>query len=98
VPGDVRDPAALAAAVRPGVDVVYHRGVGGGGGRYLTRPLDVIDVNFPGTRNVLDLACRAGAKVVLASTSEVFGKNPAVPWAEDAARGLGPTSSARRRD
>jgi UDP-glucose 4-epimerase len=44
---------------------------------------------------VLELAHRVGAKVVLSSTSEVFGKNPAVPWREDSDRVLGPTSADR---
>ena len=37
----------------------------------------------------------AGAKVVVASTSEVFGKNPAVPWREDDDRVLGTTAADR---
>ncbi len=95
VVGDLRDAAALGRAIDPGVDVVYHLAAVVGVDRYLSRPLDVIDVNFMGTRNVLDLAHAANAKVVLASTSEVFGKNPAVPWDEDGDRVLGATSSDR---
>src|SRR4029450_5989468 len=63
--------------------------------RYLARPLDVIDVNFTGTLNVLEAATQSGARVVMASTSEVFGKNPDVPWREDSDRVLGPTSADR---
>ncbi|RJL20160.1 NAD-dependent epimerase/dehydratase family protein [Bailinhaonella thermotolerans] len=95
VPGDIRDRDALASALRDGVDVVYHLAAVVGVDRYLERPLDVIDINLMGTRNVLELAADAGAKVVLASTSEVFGKNPAVPWAEDADRVLGSTAVDR---
>ncbi|MBY8875618.1 NAD-dependent epimerase/dehydratase family protein [Micromonospora sp. PLK6-60] len=95
VEGDVRDAARLADAITPGVDVVYHLAAVVGVDQYLARPLDVIDINFTGTRNVLDLACRAGAKVVLASTSELFGKNPAVPWREEDDRVLGATSADR---
>lgn len=95
VEGDVRDPSSLAQAITPDVDVVYHLAAVVGVDQYLSRPLDVIDINFSGSRNVLDLACRAGARVVLASTSEVFGKNPEVPWREDGDRVLGPTSADR---
>ncbi|HEY0636235.1 MAG TPA: NAD-dependent epimerase/dehydratase family protein [Pseudonocardiaceae bacterium] len=95
VRADIRDPEALAAAITPDVDLVYHLAAVVGVDQYLARPLDVIDINFTGTRNVLDLACRADAKVVLASTSEVFGKNPAVPWSEDSARVLGSTAADR---
>ncbi|NUW42411.1 NAD-dependent epimerase/dehydratase family protein [Nonomuraea rhodomycinica] len=95
VSGDIRDRAQVAAVVEPGVDVVYHLAAVVGVDRYLDEPLDVIDINLIGTRNVLELAERAGAKVVLASTSEVFGKNPAVPWAENDDRVLGSTSVDR---
>jgi UDP-glucose 4-epimerase len=93
--GDVRDAASLGLAIRPGVDLVYHLAAVVGVDQYLTRPVDVIDTNFVATRNVLELATRAGARVVVASTSEVFGKNPAVPWQEDSDRVLGPTSADR---
>ncbi|GAA1272469.1 SDR family NAD(P)-dependent oxidoreductase [Sphaerisporangium rubeum] len=95
VQGDIRDPAQLGAAITSDVDVVYHLAAVVGVDQYLARPLDVIDINFSGTRNVLDLATRAGARVVVASTSEVFGKNPVVPWPEDGDRVLGPTSVDR---
>jgi UDP-glucose 4-epimerase len=95
VTGDIRDPDRLAEAIRPGVDVVYHLAAVVGVDQYLARPLDVIDVNYAGTRQVLDVATRHGARVVVASTSEVFGKNPAVPWAEDGDRVLGPTTAQR---
>lgn len=95
VTGDVRDAEALAKAVVAGVDTVYHLSAVVGVDRYLSSPLDVLDVNVLGTRNVLLLAARAGAKVVLASTSEVYGKNPATPWHEDADRVLGSTATDR---
>ncbi|WP_433496303.1 NAD-dependent epimerase/dehydratase family protein [Sphaerimonospora sp. CA-214678] len=95
VSGDVRDAAALRRAIPRGVDVVYHLAAVVGVDEYLARPLDVIDINFTGTRNVLDAAHAAGARVVVASTSEVFGKNPAVPWREEDDRVLGPTTADR---
>jgi UDP-glucose 4-epimerase len=95
VEGDLRDPARLGRAIRGGVDIVYHMAAVVGVDRYLARPLDVIEVNYTGSRNVLELSHRADARVLLASTSEVFGKNPDVPWAEDSDRVLGATSYAR---
>jgi dTDP-alpha-D-glucuronic acid decarboxylase len=95
VTGDLRDPGALAAAIGPGIDIVYHLAAVVGVDQYLSRPLDVIDTNFTGTRNVLELAAKAGARVVVASTSEIFGKNPAVPWPEDGDRVLGSTTADR---
>lgn len=95
VAGDVRDRERLAGVVRDGVDTVYHLAAVVGVDRYLERPVEVIDVNLLGTRNVLDLAAAADARLVLASTSEVFGKNPAVPWREDDDRVLGGTAVDR---
>jgi dTDP-alpha-D-glucuronic acid decarboxylase len=95
VRGDIRDPGDLAKVITPGVDVVFHMAAVVGVDQYLSRPLDVIDVNFGGTRNVLELAHRVDAKVVYTSTSEVFGKNPVVPWPEDGDRVLGATSADR---
>jgi UDP-glucose 4-epimerase len=95
VQGDICDVGQLASVISPDVDVVYHLAALVGVDLYLARPLEVIDSAMSGTRNVLDLASRADARVVLASTSEVFGKNPAVPWREDSDRVLGPTSADR---
>lgn len=94
VAGDIRDGGALAEAAA-GHDVIYHLAAVVGVDRYLATPLDVIDITFSGTRAVLEAALRVGARVVQASTSEVFGKNPAVPWREDDDRVLGPTSTDR---
>jgi UDP-glucose 4-epimerase len=95
VDGDVRDASALARAIEPGVDVVYHLSAMVGVDRYLLDPLDVIDVAVLGTRNVLQRAADVGAKVLLASTSEIYGRNPQAPWRESSDRVLGSTAVDR---
>jgi dTDP-alpha-D-glucuronic acid decarboxylase len=95
VPGDVTDLAALEKALTPDVDKVFHLAAIVGVGNYLKDPLRVLDVNVTGTRNVLELSHRHGIRVVFASTSEVFGKNPNPPFAEDDDRVLGSTRTAR---
>jgi UDP-glucose 4-epimerase len=95
VHGDVRDDKALAGAFRPGIDTVYHLSAVVGVDRYLAVPGDVVEINLLGTLNLLRQAGDADAKVVVASTSEVYGKNPATPWAEEADRVLGSTSVDR---
>jgi UDP-glucose 4-epimerase len=95
VPGDVRDAAAVSATITSGVDTVYHLAAVVGVDRYLDRPLDVIEVNVDGTRNVLRAAASAGARVLISSTSEVYGRNPATPWTEDSDRVLGSTAADR---
>jgi len=95
VQGDVTDLAAIEAALTPGVDTVFHLAAVVGVKNYMEDPLRVLDVNVVGTRNVLELSHRNGIRVVFASTSEVFGKNPNPPWAEDDDRVLGSTKTAR---
>lgn len=95
VQGDVTDLSALEAALTPGVDKVFHLAAVVGVKNYMKDPLRVLDVNVTGTRNVLELSQRHGARVIFASTSEVFGKNPNPPWAEDDDRVLGSTRTAR---
>jgi dTDP-alpha-D-glucuronic acid decarboxylase len=63
--------------------------------RYLAKPADVVETNVIGTLNVLRQASATGTKVVIASSSEVYGKNPDPPWNEDADRVLGSTSVDR---
>jgi UDP-glucose 4-epimerase len=94
VRGDVRDEQALAEA-DAGVEHIYHLSAVVGVDQYLERPADVVEINVLGTRNVLRLARTTGARVLMASTSEVYGKNPATPWDEDADRVLGSASVDR---
>ncbi len=59
------------------------------------RALDTLRINVRGTENVLDFARRAGCKCVLASTSDVYGRNPSPPFSEDADSVLGSSKVAR---
>jgi len=93
--GDVLDTDALRRAITDQVDVVFHLAAIVGVDQYLARPVEVIDVDLTGTRNVLEVVSEVDAKVVIASTSEVFGKNPSVPWREDDDRVLGSTAADR---
>jgi UDP-glucose 4-epimerase len=93
--GDVRDEDALAKAFADGIDIVYHLSAVVGVDRYLSIPADVVEINLLGTLNLLRQARATQAKIVIASTSEVYGKNPATPWHEDADRVLGSTAVDR---
>lgn len=95
VRGDVTDLTALQEALTPGIDTVFHLAAVVGVKNYLNDPLRVLDVNVTGTRNVLELSHRYGTRVLFASTSEIFGKNPNPPFAEDDDRVLGSTRTAR---
>lgn len=95
VAADVRDSAAMASVVGRTVDVVFHLAAIVGVRNYMKDPLAVLDVNVIGTRNVLARAERFGTRVVVTSTSEVFGRNPRVPWDENDDRVLGSTQVDR---
>jgi UDP-glucose 4-epimerase len=77
------------------VDVVYHLAGVVGVEHYVADPYHVLNVNVNGTQNVLRAAYKHGRRMVFSSTSEVYGRNPAVPWSEDADRVLGPTAIDR---
>jgi len=72
-------------------DLVYHLAAVVGVEYYVGDPYEVLNVNVNGTQNVLKLAFKHGKKVVFGSTSEVYGRNPKVPWREDDDRVLGST-------
>lgn len=91
VEGDVRDSDALGTVIDGSVDVIFHLAAVVGVSNYISDPLSVLDVNVIGTRNVLEHASRLGTRTILTSTSEVFGRNPKVPWDEDDDRVLGST-------
>lgn len=72
-------------------EVVYHLAAVVGVEHYVGDPYQVLTVNINGTQQVLAAAFRHGRKVVFSSTSEVYGRNPQVPFDEDSDRVLGST-------
>jgi UDP-glucose 4-epimerase len=57
--------------------------------------LATLTINARGTENVLEFASRAGCKCVVASTSDVYGRNPTLPFSEDDDSVLGSSKVAR---
>lgn len=57
--------------------------------------LETLEVNVRGTENVLDAAVEQGARLVLGSTDEVYGKNPEIPLNEESALVMGQTKVNR---
>ncbi|GJM44825.1 MAG: UDP-glucose 4-epimerase [Gemmatimonadota bacterium] len=76
-------------------DVVFHLAAAVGVKYIIENPLHSMRVNVRGTENVLEAADRHRTKVVLFSTSEIYGKSPTLPFREDADRLLGPTTIHR---
>jgi UDP-glucose 4-epimerase len=77
------------------VDVVFHLAAAVGVRLIVESPVNTIETNVHGTEMVLKLANKKRKKVVIASTSEVYGKSETVPFREDADLVLGPTSKGR---
>ncbi len=77
------------------VDLVFHLAAAVGVKHIVDDPLGSLLVNTRGSENVLSTCFRYWKKVVLASTSEVYGKTNKVPMAETDDRVLGPTSIHR---
>ena len=59
------------------------------------KAIDTLKINYQGTENVLDLARRLNCKCVLASTSDVYGRNPKLPFNEDDNSVIGSSKVAR---
>ena len=77
-------------------DLVYHLAAAVGVDLIIDNPLQSLTTNIRGTEIVLELANRQKKKIILASTSEIYGKkNGHVPFAEDSDRILGPTTVIR---
>lgn len=86
--GSITDPGAVAEAAE-GADVIFHLAAAVGVLTIQHHTLTSLDTNLRGTECVLSAACDVGARFVLTSTSEVYGKNTALGLAEDADRVLG---------
>ena len=76
-------------------DVIYHLAAAVGVLLIVERPVQTIETNVMGTEAVLKAALRYRAKVILSSTSEVYGKGNLIPFHEDDDVVLGPTSRSR---
>jgi UDP-glucose 4-epimerase len=76
-------------------DVIYHLASAVGVALIVNRPVEVIERCILGSEIVLKIANRYKKKVLITSTSEVYGKSSKVPFNEDDDRILGPTTKSR---
>ncbi|MFA6108342.1 MAG: GDP-mannose 4,6-dehydratase [Candidatus Latescibacterota bacterium] len=76
--------------------LIYHLAAAVGVDFIIDNPLQSLKTNIQGTEIVLELANEKKRKVIIASTSEIYGKkNGHVPFAETSDRILGPTTVIR---
>jgi UDP-glucose 4-epimerase len=76
-------------------DVVFHLAAAVGVKLIVEQPVHTIETNVHGTEVVLKHANKKKKLVVIASTSEVYGKSDDVPFREDSDLVLGPTPKHR---
>ncbi len=75
--------------------LIFHLAAAVGVELIVKDPVRTLETNIEGTAMVLRLARRYRKKVLLASTSEVYGKSNDLPFREDADRVMGPTVKSR---
>lgn len=86
---DIRDVDAVNRFVTPDATHLFHLASVVGVSKYLADPLALIDTIVIGTRNLVAACLPHGIRFLFTSTSEVYGRNPKIPWAEDDDRVLG---------
>ena len=77
------------------VDVVVHLAAAVGVRLIVESPVHTIETNVHGTETVLRVASKKKKKVILASTSEVYGKSTDIPFREDSDLVMGATHKGR---
>ena len=86
---------AVMAELVDDADVVFHLAAAVGVRLIIESPVQTIETNVKGTELVLELAAKKRKTVMVASTSEVYGKANVLPFSEDNDIVLGPTSKSR---
>lgn len=94
VEGSVCDEGLVRKVIQEG-DCIYHLAAAVGVNLIVEKPVHTIETNIHGTEVVLSIANQFGKKVLITSSSEVYGKNEQVPFKEDDDTVLGSTKFSR---
>jgi len=86
--GDIRDQKLVESLVED-CDLVLHMAAALGVDNILENPIESISTNFHGSEIVLNAAVKYDKRIVIASTSEIYGKNPKQPLSETDDRVIG---------
>lgn len=92
--GDIRDKALVEKLVEQ-ADIVFHMAAALGVKNIMENTLESIDRNFNGSEIVLHAATRFNKRLIIASTSEIYGKNPIQPLNEESDRVVGAPQKIR---
>ena len=94
VEGDIRDQKLVETLVEDS-DLVLHMAAALGVDNILKNPIESISTNFHGSEIVLNAAVKSDKRIIIASTSEIYGKNPKQPLSETDDRVVGTPQKLR---
>jgi len=94
VKGDIQD-SNLVQLLTAQCDVIFHLAAAVGVQLIADDPVHTIETNIAGTETVLEAANKFGRRILLASSSEVYGKSEKIPFGEDDDFVLGSTAFSR---
>ena len=92
--GDIRDRALVEKLVEQS-DIVFHMAAALGVKNIMEHTLESIDRNFNGSEIVLHATTKFNKRLIIASTSEIYGKNPNQPLHEESDRVVGAPQKIR---
>ena len=92
--GDIRD-QALVESLMADSDLVLHMAAALGVDNILKNPIESISTNFYGSEVVLNTALKYDKRILIASTSEIYGKNVKQPLSETDDRVIGTPQKLR---
>jgi UDP-glucose 4-epimerase len=92
--GDIRDQDLIEKLVSDS-DLVLHMAAALGVKNIMEHTIESIDRNFTGSEVVLNAAAKFNKRIIIASTSEIYGKNPNQPLHEESDRVVGAPQKIR---
>jgi len=92
--GDIRDKDLVEKLVSDS-DLVFHMAAALGVKNIMEHTIESIDRNFNGSEVVLHAATKHNKRIIIASTSEIYGKNPNQPLHEESDRVVGAPQKIR---
>ena len=92
--GDIRDGALVSKLVKD-ADLILHMAAALGVKNIMENTVESVSINFTGSDVVLKAATEHGKRLIIASTSEIYGKNPQQPLNEESDRVVGAPQKIR---
>ncbi len=94
IDGDIRN-IELVESLTKDADLVLHMAAALGVNTILESPLESMSTNITGSEVVLNAAAKFNKRIIIASTSEIYGKNPKQPLSETDDRVVGAPQKIR---